>query len=80
MMHLDRERKPLTAPGRTISGNTMSTTRCLVCLGPCGQGKKTCSPHCRLIKWGAHALLEAYRTGRADGLSDIIRKLFEVKR
>jgi hypothetical protein len=40
-----------------------------------GQGKKICSPRCRLVKWAAKALLEAWREGRADGLKDIIEDL-----
>jgi hypothetical protein len=49
--------------------------RCQVCLGPVAQGKKICSPHCRLVKWGANAFLKAYREGRADGLRGIIEEL-----
>jgi hypothetical protein len=56
----------------------MSYKRCLVCLGPVARGKKICSPRCRLVKWGAKALLEAYREGRADGLRDVIKKLGEA--
>ena len=58
----------------------MSATRCQVCLGPVGKGKKICSSHCRMLKWGANALLEAWLEGRADGLRDVIREIIEVKR
>jgi len=78
MTHLSRGKTLLTARGEAISGNRMSYTRCLVCLGPVAKGKKICSPRCRLVKWGANTLLEAYREGRADGLRDIIRQLAEV--
>ena len=80
MTHLSRENKPLTARGEAISGNRMSYTRCLVCLGPVAKGKKICSPRCRLVKWGANTLLEAYREGRADGLKETIRELAQVNR
>lgn len=75
MMHVRGEETLLTARREAISGNRMSNTRCQVCLGPVGRGKKICSPRCRLVKWGANALLEAYREGQADGLRDIIEEL-----
>jgi len=65
----------LTARGGAISANQASATRCAVCLGPVGQGKKICSPRCRLVKWGAEALLKACQEGRAAGLRDIIEKI-----
>ena len=70
----------LTAPGRAISENRISYSRCPVCLGPMGQRKKICSPRCRLVKWGANALLKACQEGRADGLQKIIRELARVSR
>ncbi len=80
MAHLGGHTALLTGSGRAISGNTMSATRCQVCLGPVDKGKKLCSPRCRMVKWGANALLEAWREGRADGLRDIVRQITGVKR
>jgi hypothetical protein len=75
MTHVSRRKEPLTARRGTNSGNKSSAMRCAVCLGPVGQGKKICSPRCRLVKWGAYALLKACREGRAGGLCDIIEEL-----
>lgn len=80
MARLSRGIQPLTARREAISENRMSYSRCLVCLGPVGKGKKICSPRCRLVKWGGMTLLEAWRAGQADGLRDIIQQLAEVKR
>lgn len=79
MAHVSDHKTLLTGRREAISGNTMSATRCPVCLGPVGQGKKICSPHCRLVKWAVKALEKALKEGRADGLRDIIRELTEIK-
>jgi len=71
------EDRLLTGPGRAIFENRMNHPRCPVCLGPLPKGKKVCSPRCRLVKWGANALLKAIQEGRADGLRDVIE---EIKR
>jgi hypothetical protein len=65
----------LTGPGRAISGEKIIGRRCEVCLGPVSPRKKICSPRCRLVKWGAYALLEACREGKAGGLEQIIKNL-----
>ncbi len=65
----------LTGRRAAISENRMNHPRCPVCLGPLPKRKKICSPCCRLVKWGANALLKAYREGRADGLRLIIEEL-----
>jgi hypothetical protein len=80
MMHVSRGKTLLTARREAISGNQTSATRCEVCLGLVGKGKKICSPRCRLVRWGAKAFLKAYRAGEADGLRDTIRELVEVNR
>jgi hypothetical protein len=67
----------LTGRRAAILENESSCTRCPVCLGPLPEGKKICSPRCRLVKWAGRTLLEAYREGRADGLRAIIE---EIKR
>lgn len=51
---------------------------CRVCLNdfkPYRRKQKFCSPECRLIFFGARRFVGAYRAGRADGLSDLIREL-----
>jgi hypothetical protein len=65
----------LTGRRKAISENRRKHPRCPVCLGPLAKGKKICSPRCRLVKWGARALLEAYREGHAYGLKPIIEEL-----
>lgn len=82
MTHQDRQGNALTPPGRAISETGAGRT-CKVCRGPLGRGKRNrefCSPRCRLLKWGAEALLEAHRAGQVDGLRDTIRKIAEVER
>jgi hypothetical protein len=70
----------LTGSGPAISGKQTIDRRCEVCLGAVSLGKKICSPRCRLVKWGAHALLEAWREGKAGGLGDVIQELAKVRR
>jgi len=41
--------------------------------------KSFCSDRCRLLHWAAAALLEALRTGQANGLSETIREIGEVR-
>jgi hypothetical protein len=78
MTHSRLEETLLTGRGEAISGNRMSCPRCPVCLGPVAKGKKICSPRCRLVKWGAKALLEALREGKADGLRDVIEEIMRL--
>jgi hypothetical protein len=78
MTHVSRKETLLTARSGAISENRMSRPRCPVCLGPVDQGKKICSPRCRLVKWGAYALLKACREGRAGGLRDVIEELRKI--
>jgi hypothetical protein len=70
-----RRNNPFTPVNGASSGNQAKDTRCEVCLGPMGKGKKICSPRCRLVKWGAKTLLEAWNAGQANGLRDLIMKL-----
>jgi endogenous inhibitor of DNA gyrase (YacG/DUF329 family) len=82
MMHVSQAKKPLTPAERVISPNRTPTT-CTVCGGPVRQTrqkKEICSSRCRLLKWAAHTLLEAYRAGQADGLKAIVHELAQVKR
>lgn len=80
MAHVSRKPGPLTGRSEAISRRADPDKGCEVCLGPVGRRKKICSPRCRLVKWGAKALLEAWREGRADGLAEIIEEIkSEVK-
>ena len=69
------EKRLLTGRREAISENRMNHPRCPVCLGSLPKGKKICSPRCRLVKWGANALLKAVREGKADGLKPVIEQL-----
>lgn len=40
---------------------------------------KCCSRECQIIFWHFQKIETAYRSGRADGLQDVIRELVEVK-
>jgi len=69
------KKNPLTARSGAIFKNTTNDKRCLVCLEPLSGRRLICSPRCRLLKWAANALVEAWRTGRAKGLADLIEDL-----
>jgi hypothetical protein len=69
------EKGLLTGRRAAILENESSRTHCPVCLGPVPNGKKICSPRCRLVKWAARTLLQAVREGKAGGLMETIEEI-----
>ena len=58
------------------------SSKCAACLGAFTakrRGQSFCSARCRFLSWAAHALLDAYRAGQADGLREVIGELKEIE-